>query len=164
MIHAYYRLDSDQQYDQSLHIIGHSYSRHLKCRKHLINELKFLQTDVASAITRMRSGHDNYTYHKDKTKADHTAGDTCIYCQSAPETVEHILLHCQHWNQQRQALQDELSELEPKFNNNAIFSSVYNLLFPFQMYTAKEAYSTANVELRCQFLALVATFWKSVHT
>lgn len=85
-------------------------------------------------LTRMRLGHTklNSTMFLIKKHVD----GNCEYCQSnIPETVEHVIMYCQKYNEARQRLVNELKakkmSLETKTLLDRSSRENFDLLFSF---------------------------------
>ncbi|MPC91706.1 hypothetical protein E2C01_086762 [Portunus trituberculatus] len=62
------------------------------------------------AVTRLRLGHTRLTAHLHRL---HLSPDPyCPWCRTAPETIEHFLLHCPRFHSHRVVLRSRLLALD----------------------------------------------------
>ena len=72
-------------------------------------EMKLLNKDEFGIIWRLRSGHCRLNWYKN-CRIDNNINGNCNYCNSK-ETVKHFLLDCNHWNEKRDDLLNNVENI-----------------------------------------------------
>ena len=115
----------------------------------MLRELRILTYYDAAILNQIRMGY--LTLKSDKPWLNYY---TCTCDAQSKLTVKHFLLECQSPDtiEMRNELRNQLTTLNPKFNNDTHFNNIHNLIYPHLQYTAKELKSFDNLTLRTEHL------------
>ena len=130
----------------------HNLLLEIDASKHMLSEMRHLNLNESKLVNMMRGGYTaDFVWYENPR----------LYCNCPGQpklTTAHILYECPANKSQRDTLRMEYNRIEPKFQNNQVWTDMKHVLFPHLLYPCKALKSKPNILRRYELLKALYEF------